>query len=318
MQSNSDLYAPPAYSVTTTSGEASLDAEAFVPEKTPLLERPQERPQSHGTGNDDHSSPSYTADASVPREERPISRQPTLNRKPVDWGNTGDCGIRCSVLEDRPATWTVKKKRGMALSPLAAAVLLRDGILSTKQLQLVPSLLQHQSSNSAREPTDPLSAILISSYDVVGDVLLGAAGGPMEVARKMGPLGRESERNEAMIRQSQELVLRRGEERTSDDALMIGPKAMVHFGVGTYKGVRKIVETCIKTPMIYTHGLTRGFHNMPNLYGEPLRPREEVVDLRSGFKVGGKVRSTSIISSVALTESSDTRSGNIRWYQRLL
>ncbi|KAL1607953.1 hypothetical protein SLS60_002892 [Paraconiothyrium brasiliense] len=270
-------------------GEESLDAEAIRPEKAPLLERTQ---------TDDHHdqpSPSYTAGPSSTRDEAPLSRHSSTvvpARKPVDWANNAADAIRCSVLNDRPATWTVKKKRGMALCPLAAAVLVREGILDTKQLELVPSLLERPSTSTSRlnphDPTDPLSAVIISSYDVVGDVLLGAAGGPVEVARKLGPLARESQRNEALARQSQASTWARENESSTDNALMVGPKALVHYGVGTYKGCRKIVETAIKTPMTYTHSLTRGFHNMPKLYGEQLRPREEVVDMKSGLVVGGK------------------------------
>ncbi|KAK7184472.1 hypothetical protein DPSP01_012660 [Paraphaeosphaeria sporulosa] len=288
VQSNPDLYAPPAYTVMTTSGEESLDAEAFTPEKTPLLER------SQSANRNDRPSPSYTPEgsASGSRVERPSSQgssQVISARKLVEWTNDNANAIRCSVLNDRPATWTVKKKRGMALCPLAAAVLLREGILSTKHLQLVPSLLDRPSSSprcDPHDPTDPLSAVIISSYDVIGDVLLGAVGGPIEVGQKLGPQGREMERNAALARLAQGSTWSR--ENPTENALMVGPKAIVHYGVGTYKGCRKIVETCIKTPMIYTHSLTRGFHNTPKLYGENLRTREEVFDLKSGLVVGGK------------------------------
>jgi hypothetical protein len=41
----------------------------------------------------------------------------------------------CSILHDRPAIWLVKNKK-MALSPLAAAVLTKEGILNAKDLEL--------------------------------------------------------------------------------------------------------------------------------------------------------------------------------------
>ena len=138
-------------------------------------------------------------------------------------------------------------------------------------------------------PLPPLSAVFISSYDVIGDVLLGAARGAIEVARKLGPWGRESERNEALARQSQASVWEQESKGASDHALMLGPKALVHYVVGTYKGCRKIVETVVKMLMTYTHSLARGFHNAPKLYGEQLRPCEDVTDLKSRLMVGGKV-----------------------------
>lgn len=171
----------------------------------------------------------------------------------------------------------------MSLSPLAAAVLVHAGILSATHLRVVPSLIDGPPTSrlDPHDPTDPLSAILLSSYDVVGGVLAGAAGGPIEVGRRFGP-----QRDEALVRASQGQAA----QDTTTAALMAGPQALVHYGVGTYKGLRKIVETGIKTPMIYTHSLTRGFHNAPKLYGENLRAREEVFDLKSGLVVSGKVR----------------------------
>jgi hypothetical protein len=216
-----------------TSGEERLDAQAFVPEKTPLLE------QSHSTDRNDQLSPSYTAEASGTHNETPSSQdsfRAVPARKPVNLANDSADAIRCSVLNDRPAAWTVKKKRGMALCPLAAAILVREGILSTKHLELVPSLLARPSSSSRcdpHDPTDPLSAIIISSYDVVGDVLLGAAGGPIEVGRRLGPQRRESDRNEALARQSQTSTWSQENGSSTENALMVGPKALVYYGLGT-------------------------------------------------------------------------------------
>jgi hypothetical protein len=41
----------------------------------------------------------------------------------------------CSILHDRPAIWLVRKNK-MALSPLAASVLVKEGILNPKHLEL--------------------------------------------------------------------------------------------------------------------------------------------------------------------------------------
>jgi hypothetical protein len=50
-------------------------------------------------------------------------------------------GVReCSILRDRPAVWLVKRK-SMALSPLAAAVLTQEGLIGVKDLQLYARLL---------------------------------------------------------------------------------------------------------------------------------------------------------------------------------
>jgi hypothetical protein len=58
---------------------------------------------------------------------------------------------------------------------------------------------------------------------------------------------------------------------------------------GTGKGLGKIVGAGFKAPMTFTHGLTRGFHNVPKLYGEEVREYENVVDIKSGLLVSAKV-----------------------------
>ncbi|KAI9744456.1 MAG: hypothetical protein M1818_001985 [Claussenomyces sp. TS43310] len=55
------------------------------------------------------------------------------------------------------------------------------------------------------------------------------------------------------------------------------------------KGVSRIVGAGIKSPMDFTLGLARGFHNAPKLYGDDtVRPQEKVTDLQSGLKAAGR------------------------------
>jgi hypothetical protein len=56
------------------------------------------------------------------------------------------------------------------------------------------------------------------------------------------------------------------------------------------KGISRIVAAGIKSPLDFTLGLARGFHNAPKLYGDDtVRPQEKVTDLQSGLKAAGKV-----------------------------
>ena len=56
------------------------------------------------------------------------------------------------------------------------------------------------------------------------------------------------------------------------------------------KGAQRIVAAGMKSPMDFTLGLARGFHNAPKLYGDDtVRPQERVTDLQSGLKAAGKV-----------------------------
>jgi hypothetical protein len=59
--------------------------------------------------------------------------------------------------------------------------------------------------------------------------------------------------------------------------------------IGAGKGISRIVGAGLKSPMDFTLGLARGFHNAPKLYGDDtVRPQEKVTDLQSGLKAAGK------------------------------
>jgi hypothetical protein len=58
------------------------------------------------------------------------------------------------------------------------------------------------------------------------------------------------------------------------------------------KGISRIVGAGIKSPLDFTLGLARGFHNAPKLYGDDtVRPQAKVTDLQSGLKAAGRVLS---------------------------
>jgi hypothetical protein len=60
--------------------------------------------------------------------------------------------------------------------------------------------------------------------------------------------------------------------------------------VGAAKGAQRIVAAGMKSPMDFTLGIARGFHNAPKLYGDDtVRPQEKVTDMKSGLKAAGKV-----------------------------
>lgn len=55
------------------------------------------------------------------------------------------------------------------------------------------------------------------------------------------------------------------------------------------KGVSRIVGAGLKSPMDFTLGIARGFHNAPKLYGDDtVRPQAKVTDFQSGLKAAGK------------------------------
>ena len=60
--------------------------------------------------------------------------------------------------------------------------------------------------------------------------------------------------------------------------------------LSTGKGVGRIVGAGLKSPMDFTLGLARGFHNAPRLYGdESVRPADKITGISSGLKAASKV-----------------------------
>ncbi|KAK6612131.1 glycosyltransferase family 28 domain-containing protein [Botrytis cinerea] len=66
-------------------------------------------------------------------------------------------------------------------------------------------------------------------------------------------------------------------------------KLTIENAVGAGKGISRIVGAGLKSPMDFTLGLARGFHNAPKLYGDDtVRPQEKVTDFQSGLKAAGR------------------------------
>lgn len=75
----------------------------------------------------------------------------------------------------------------------------------------------------------------------------------------------------------------------SRGASQSGGDSAVDTAVGTGKGIGKIIGAGLSSPMDFTMGLARGFHNAPKLYGdETVRKAEPVTDFRSGVKAATK------------------------------
>ncbi|KAK4903055.1 hypothetical protein LTR28_001180, partial [Elasticomyces elasticus] len=72
-----------------------------------------------------------------------------------------------------------------------------------------------------------------------------------------------------------------------------GAKRESSFGLeaalGTGRGVSRMVGAGLKSPMDFTMGIARGFHNAPKLYGdESVRKADQITDFRSGLKAATK------------------------------
>jgi hypothetical protein len=145
-----------------------------------------------------------------------------------------------------------------------------------------------QHPGARRDPTDPISGILLGVYDTVGEISLGLVAGPVELGRQATPVLRryESSQRENPNGNTQPLT---GRE------LLGAPQAAGKVALETGKGLGRIVTASLKTPMVVLNGVTRGFHNLPKAYGEEVRVYENVTGVKSGMKVGAKVCSRAML-----------------------
>ncbi|ORX98731.1 hypothetical protein BCR34DRAFT_668648 [Clohesyomyces aquaticus] len=308
--SNDDLYCmtPPAYAASAAQDEVSIDAENALhleDSKRALSESPND--EERGTNvqvpaqilEQESITPTSTP-LSVPAP-RP-TESPPVYFQALAMSAAAAHIKKCSIFPNRQAVWLVKK-RNMALSPLAAAVLTKEGLLRSKDLELIS-----QSAGLKRDPMDPLSAVAFGVHDTVGDVLLGLVEGPVAAYKHFNREEQQKRKTSTSVSSPatgvgetspfiesgvdaagtnmQDQEVKQPIQRNSSASA--SPNAIKEVAISTGKGFGRIIGASVKAPMTFTHGLTRGFHNVPKLYGDQVRETENVTDLRSGLRVSAK------------------------------
>ncbi|KAH7072144.1 hypothetical protein BKA63DRAFT_544524 [Paraphoma chrysanthemicola] len=293
--SNADLYivTPPAYTQSIAEGETTVDAEALrdeKPDRSPSPNNPipspthpdlaQTSPRPETVQPDRPSTPLHILQQRA-REHTaliaPTGPSPQLTHYLTEPAATAALiGARaCGILPDRPAIWLVKGKK-MALSPLAGAVLTKEGLLDPRDLELMS---QHPSTR--RDPTDPVSGILLGIYDTLGEISLGLVAGPVELGRQATPLLNRYEDNQRANRDGIMQPVTAGDMKRA-------PHAAARVAIESGKGLGRIVTASLKIPVLTLNGVTRGFHNLPKAWGEEVREYENVTGVRSGMVVSAK------------------------------
>ncbi|QIW97749.1 hypothetical protein AMS68_003267 [Peltaster fructicola] len=75
----------------------------------------------------------------------------------------------------------------------------------------------------------------------------------------------------------------------SSSSSVFDPKQHFETAASTGKGIFKIIEAGLKSPMDFTDGVARGFHNAPKLYGDDtVRKSAKVTGIRSGIKAASR------------------------------
>jgi hypothetical protein len=70
----------------------------------------------------------------------------------------------------------------------------------------------------------------------------------------------------------------------------VAPGLAKDFALDSGKGVSRIVGTGLKAPMDFTLNISKGFNNVPKIYGDDtVRKQQEVTGVASGLAAAGKV-----------------------------
>jgi hypothetical protein len=116
---------------------------------------------------------------------------------------------------------------------------------------------------------------MLGIYDYIGEIGMGLVAGPVEIGR-----------------QTTSVLTGYRDVNTPHEATQDGmctPEAATKVAVETGKGMGRVVTASLKTPMMLSNAITRGFHNWPKAYGEEVREYENVTGIKSGFLVSAKV-----------------------------
>lgn len=77
---------------------------------------------------------------------------------------------------------------------------------------------------------------------------------------------------------------------------------------GAGKGMGRIVEVGLKTPLDFTMGLAKGFRNAPRLYGDDtVREQDKITGFHSGIKTASKVCTYALHLSIYQPSPSSAR-----------
>ena len=140
--------------------------------------------------------------------------------------------------------------------------------------------LGDSSSNTTTQASSTTHATSAPPRHARGDSLKEALSGRLSRSRSRsgGSPHRKLRKNESPMSKSKE------PEKPFDPSTLTLENA-----TGAAKGISRIVGAGLKSPMDFTLGLARGFHNAPKLYGDDtVRPQGKVTDLQSGLKAAGK------------------------------
>ncbi|KAM5361341.1 hypothetical protein ACJA88_014500 [Fusarium oxysporum] len=202
--------------------------------------------------------------------------------------------LRCALAPSRVATWRIKHTQ-VRLSAFAAWTLANANLLDFHDLKLFRS----REYVTDEGPWDPISGGFTAICRALGNMAMGVADFPSETLKAL-PIPSTSSRKQSQV--SLSTTSSKEQKRTglnSQESLATVQSLPSLSGkdydmlrqtrAHTSKGFGRIVKAALESPAEISVSFTRGFHNVPKLWGdETVRPQEKVTDLKSGFKAIGK------------------------------
>ncbi|KAF4980764.1 hypothetical protein FDECE_17808 [Fusarium decemcellulare] len=200
--------------------------------------------------------------------------------------------LRCSILKEQTAVWELKGTR-VNLSPLAADILVDNGLLSWKRLRL----LRHVEWNDFEGPGEPVTGVAGSIAGTVGEAFTGIVSVPYHWAKRTrSRRKRKSKKNlnaNAKATTKMNGTVPQNDPADSDnavDAISLRTETTIGETRGQYvgdvtSGVERTATAIAKAPVDLSMALAQGFHNAPRLYGDDtVRRPPRVTGFRSGLR----------------------------------
>ncbi|KAJ4202924.1 hypothetical protein NW767_005679 [Fusarium falciforme] len=200
--------------------------------------------------------------------------------------------LRCSILKDQTAVWELKGTH-VRLSPLAADILVDNGLLSWKRLRLI----RHVEWNDFEGPGEPVTGVAGSIAGTVGEAFTGIVSVPYRWAKrtrsrrkKKGKKGSKSSSKEQAKMNGNGAENDAADSDDPMDAASLHTETTIGETRGQYvgdvaSGVERTATAIAKAPVDLSMALAQGFHNAPRLYGDDtVRRPPRVTGFRSGLR----------------------------------
>jgi hypothetical protein len=232
--------------------------------------------------------------------------------------------LRCTLAPSRTTVWRIRRTQ-VKLSAFAACTLANANLLDFHDLKL----FRPQEYYTDEGPWDPVSGGFTACCRAFSGMAMGLADFPSETLKTLQlpfKSNRQQSRtsvptvaekceiphpgkrsdlrlslaqshtsaggSEALIRNRSPPNLDNACQRPSysrNSSSSQDHDMLRQTGAHTSKGLGRIIRTAVRAPMDISVSMTKGFHNLPKLWGDDtVRPQERVSDFKSGIKAVGK------------------------------